>query len=91
MLLNSGLTTQEQPAFDLLLRFFDGEENAERKALALTPMFAVRVGFMLMARGVEITDALVADTVMHILADYYAVEPEIELLWGQRRDTCREK
>lgn len=90
MILGSGLTQAEQPAFDLLLRFFEGEENAERKALALTVPFAVRCGCRLMNGG-ELSDAVVADTVMEILAAYYAVDPEIEYLFGERRDNRRQQ
>ena len=92
MILGSGLTQAEQPAFDLLLRFFEGEQNAERKALALTAPFAVRCGHALMTERVsEITDAFVADVVMGLIADFYSIDPEIEYLFGERRDTRREQ
>ena len=84
MILGSGLTIAEQAAFDVLLKFFEGEEQAERKALILCSPFAA-----LAARRVgTLTEGTVAELVMEVLIS--CVEhPEVEYLWGQRRDTCR--
>lgn len=82
MILGSGLTQAEQYAFDRLLRFFEGERNAERKALALAPMLAVRCRCG-RARSTE-------ELVMSILADCYT-DPEVEYLFGERRDNRRER
>jgi hypothetical protein len=84
VILNSGLTPGEQRAFTLLLKFFEGEPNAERKALALTTPFAIRAAMVLMAFG-EISDDDVAHIVMQIIADFVP-DPEVQYLWGERRD-----
>jgi hypothetical protein len=85
MLLGSGLTQAEQHAFDVLLRFFDGEDQCERKALALVKPFACRTAFTI---G-ELSEDSVAKVVMHIIADYALDTPDIELVFGERRDTLR--
>ena len=87
MILNSGLTPGAQRAFSLLLKFFEGESNAERKALALANPFAIKAALILQAFG-EITDADIAHIVMACIADFYDY-PEIELVFGERRDTRR--
>jgi len=85
MILGSGLTPAEQAAFDVLLKFFEGEEHAERKALILCSPFAA-----LAARHIgTLTESAVAELVMEVLIS--CVEhPEVEYLWGQRRDTYRD-
>jgi hypothetical protein len=84
MILGSGLTPQEQGGFDLLLNFFEGEANAERKALILCSPFAA-----LAARQIgTLTENAVAELVMEVLIA--CVEhPEVEYLWGERRHTYR--
>jgi len=84
MLLGSGLSVSEQAAFDVLLRFFEGERDAERKALALCSPFAA-----LAARRVGLlSDQDVAEIVMTVLVA--CVEyPEVQLVFGERRDNRR--
>jgi hypothetical protein len=85
MILGSGLTPSEQAAFDVLIKFFDGEENAERKSLILCSPFAA-----LAARHIgTLTESTVAELVMEVLIACIE-HPEVEYLWGQRRDTLRE-
>ena len=85
MILGSGLSPTQQVAFGVLLKFFEGEKDAERKALILCSPFAA-----LAAHHVgTLTNSTVADLVMEVLVA--CVEhPEVEYLWGERRDTLRE-
>jgi len=86
MVLGSGLTTAEQAAFDVLIRFFEGEDHAERKALALCSPFAA-----LAARRIgTLGEDAVAEIVMEVLIACLD-NPEIEYCWGERRDTRREE
>lgn len=81
---SSGLRPAEQVAFDVLLKFFEGEEQAERKALILCSPFSA-----LAARHIgTLAGNTVAELVMEVLIA--CVEhPEVEYLWGERRDTHR--
>jgi len=84
MLIGSGLSQSEQAAFDVLLRFFDGEREAERKALALCSPFAA-----LAARRIGcLSDSDVAEVVMECLCACLD-NPEVEYCFGERRDTRR--
>lgn len=85
MILGTALSAREQVAFDVLLKFFDGEREAERKALLLCSPFAA-----LAARHTGcLSDSNVAEIVMEVLVA--CVEhPDVEYLWGARRDNRRE-
>jgi hypothetical protein len=86
MVLGSGLTITEQAAFDVLIRFFEGEQNAERKALVLCSPFAA-----LAARRIgSLSEDAVAEIVMEVLVACVGSDPEIEYLWGERRDQRRD-
>lgn len=84
VILDSGLTAAKQAAFDVLLRFFESEDYAERKALILCSPFAA-----LAARHIgTLTENTVAQLVMEVLIS--CVEhPEVEYLWDERRETVR--
>jgi hypothetical protein len=84
MLIGSGLSHAEQAAFSVLIKFFEGERDAERKALALCSPFAA-----LAARRLGLlSDDDVAGIVMECLCA--CVEhPDVEYLFGERRDTRR--
>ena len=85
MILGSGLTATEQTAFDVLIRFFEGEAHAERKALILCSPFAALAACQIGT----LSDSTVAELVMETLCA--CVEhPEVEYLWGERRDTRRD-
>lgn len=85
MILGSSLTPAEQAAFDVLIRFFEGEAHAERKALILCSPFAA-----LAARRIgTLSDGTVAELVMETLVACVD-HPEIEYCWGERRDTRRD-
>ena len=87
MILGSTLLPAEQAAFDVLIRFFEGENHAERKALALCSPFAA-----LAARRIgTIGDDAVAEIVMEVLLACIGSDPEVEYLWGERRDQRREE
>lgn len=85
MLIGSGLSAPEQAAFDVLLRFFDGERDAERKAMLLASPFAAlasrRLGML--------SDQDVADLVMTVLIAC-CDHPDVQYVWGERRDNRRE-
>jgi len=85
MILGSGLTSSEQAAFSVLIKFFEDEDNAERKALVLcSPLAALaarRVGLL--------SDDAVAELVMEVLTACLD-NPEVEYCWGERRDNRRE-
>jgi hypothetical protein len=86
MILGSGLTPAEQAAFDVLIKFFEGENHAERKALALCSPFAA-----LAARRIgTLTEQDVAQLVMGVLTACVGSDPEVEYCWGERRDNRRE-
>jgi hypothetical protein len=85
MILRSGLSQAEQSAFDVLIRFFEGEREPERKALLLCGPFAAlasrRVGIL--------SESAVAELVMEVLIAVVD-HPDVEYLWGERRDNRRE-
>jgi hypothetical protein len=84
MILGSGLRPDEQAAYDVLLKFFEGEDHAERKALILCSPFAA-----LAARHIgTLTENTVAELVMEVFIACVEL-PEVEYLWGERRDTLR--
>lgn len=86
MILGSGLAPAEQAAFGVLIKFFEGEDNAERKALALCSPFAA-----LAARRVgTLSDDAVAELVMEVLIACLD-DPEVEYCWGERRDQRRDE
>jgi len=85
MLLGSGLTPAEQAAFDVLLRFFEEEENAERKALALCSPFAA----LAIRRVGPLSEDAVAVLVMEVLIACLD-NPEVEYVFGERRDDKRD-
>lgn len=87
MLIGSGLSAPEQTAFDVLLKFFDGERDAERKALSLCSPFAA-----LAARRVGLlSDDAIAELVMEVLLACVDSDAEVQYLWGERRDNRRER
>ena len=85
IILGTGPSAAEQAAFDVLLKFFDGERDAERKALALCSPFgalaARRIGLL--------SDRDVEELVMECLCACLE-HPEIEYCFGERRDNRRE-
>jgi hypothetical protein len=87
MLLGSGLTPAEQRAFAVLLKFFEHDSEPERKALALVRPFTIYAARVLSA-GVELSDENIAHIVMQLIADSMP-DPEVEILFGERRDTLR--
>ena len=84
MLIGSGLSAPEQAAFDVLLKFFDGERDAERKALLLCSPFAALAS----RRMGMLSDQDVADLVMTVLVAC-CDHSEVEYVFGERRDTRR--
>jgi hypothetical protein len=88
MILGSGLTPTEQAAFGVcvLIKFFEGEDNAERKALVLCSPFSA-----LAARRVGLlSDDAVSELVMEVLMACLD-NPEVEYCWGERRDQRRDE
>jgi hypothetical protein len=84
VILGTNLTPAEQAAFDVLIRFFDGERDAERKALLLCSPFAA----IAMRRIGTLSEEDVAGLVMETLLACVD-HPEVTYLWGERRDTRR--
>ena len=76
---------RDPAAFDVLLRFFEGEENAERKALALCSPFAA----LAIRRVGPLSEDAVAVLVMEVLIACLD-NPEVEYVFGERRDDKRD-